>query len=361
MPSKAGTAPVSVIAGVQGALPPYRYRQEEITDAFAAYPAFAGHEEMLRAFHRSAKVGHRNLVMPMDDYRGLNDFGTANDLFIEHAVKLGCEAVSAALDEAGLRPEDVDVIMSTTVTGIMVPSLEARVAGRLGLRPDVRRVPMFGLGCVAGAAGVGRLHDYLRGAPDGVAVLLSVELCSLTFPALKPTIAGLVGGALFGDGAAAVVAVGERRAQRMRAAGPVVVDSRSHLYPDSQRTMGWDVGANGFELVLSPDVPEMVSRYLRDDVTGFLGAHDLGIDDIRTWVSHPGGPKVIEAITESLDLPDSALELTWRSLADVGNLSSSSVLHVLRDTIAKGPAAGLGLMMAMGPGFCSELVLLQWP
>jgi len=234
------------------------------------------------------------------------------------------------------------------------------VAASIGLRPDVRRVPMFGLGCVAGAAGVARLHDYLRGAPDDVAVLLSVELCSLTFPGLKSEIAGWVGSALFGDGAGAVVAVGERRASRIRAAGPDIVASRSHLYPDSLRTMGWDVGATGLQLVLSADVPEVVSRYLRDDVTGFLAAHDLAIDDIGTWVSHPGGPKVIEAIVASLDLPDDALELTWRSLADVGNLSSSSVLHVLRDTIAKGPAAGPGLMMAMGPGFCSELVLLQW-
>jgi alkylresorcinol/alkylpyrone synthase len=351
------------IAAVHGVVAPHRHSQREITDMVArtCLPAGADRRALDR-LHHSAQVRTRHTALPLDRYGELGDFGTINDTFIAAAVELGAEAVAEALREAGLAPRDVDLLMFTSVTGIAAPSVDARLAGRLGLRPDVKRLPLFGLGCVAGAAGIGRLHDYLLGRPDHVAVLLSVELCSLTFQHTDTSPANLIATALFGDGAAAVVACGARR-QTATASGPTVVASRSRLYPDTERLLGWDITGSGFRVVLDPSVPDVVRKTLADDVDDFLADHGLKRRDVTAWVSHAGGPKVLEAVAEALELPDDALDMSRRSLAEVGNLSSASVLHVLRDTLAAGrrpPPGTPGVLLAMGPGFCTELVLLRW-
>jgi alkylresorcinol/alkylpyrone synthase len=189
-------------------------------------------------------------------------------------------------------------------------------------------------------------------------VLVSVELCSLTLQRRDLSIPNIIASGLFGDGAAAVVQVGSERAN----GGPSVVASRSIFYPRTEEVMGWDITEEGFRVVLSADVPTVVREHVRGDVESFLADQNLGLEQISSYVCHPGGPKVLEALQAALGLPVDALALTWESLKSLGNLSSASVLMVLRDTLERRrPAAGTyGLMLAMGPGFCSELVLLRW-
>jgi len=350
------------IAAVDGALPNHHYDQDALIAGFIQYWSDQHHNpDRLTRLHQAVQVGERHLALPMEAYPNLT-FGEANNTFIEVGTDLGEQAIRSALVQANLEPNDVDVIFTTTVTGVATPSLDARLVNRLGLRNNVKRIPMFGLGCVAGAAGIARMNDYLKGHPNEVAVLLSVELCSLTLQRGDFSVANLIASGLFGDGAAAVVGLGEQRARDMGCTGPRVVNSQSRFYPNTERVMGWDIGDNGFKIVLDASVPDVVRKHIRTDVDGFLDAMDLSRSDIHTWVCHPGGPKVLTAFEDCLELPENALEHTWTSLKEVGNLSSASVLLVLRDTLAAEttPTDSLGLLMAMGPGFCSELVLLEW-
>jgi len=352
---------VTTVAAAHAVLPPHRYAQAELTESFGRICLPDERTRGLAArFHGNAGVSTRHLALPLERYEELDTFTKANDAFVHAASDLGAQAVKGALDAAGLAAADVDLIMSTTVTGVAVPSLDARIAAELGFRADVKRVPLLGLGCMAGAAGLARLNDFVIGAPHMVAVLVSVELCSLTVQRDDPSVANLIASGLFGDGAAAVVVVGA--AHPLADRGPKIIASRSHLYPGTSRVMGWDVGSTGLRIVLGSEVPELIETYVGEDVRGLLADHDLKIDDIDRWISHPGGPKVIEAIQSVLGLDEYALGLTWKSLREVGNMSSASVLHILRDTLVERPAqpGQWGVLMAMGPGFGAELVLLRW-
>jgi alkylresorcinol/alkylpyrone synthase len=347
------------IAAVGRALPPHFYDQRTLLDALRRrWSDRLFNLDRLERLHHNVLVGGRHLALPIEEYDGLTTWGAANNAWIRVAQEVGETAVRDALDRAGLSTSDVDALIFVTVTGVATPSIDARLMNRLGLPPRVRRMPIFGLGCVAGAAGISRAADYVRAYPDQVAILLSVELCSLTLQSEDLSIPNLIASGLFGDGAAAVVVVGDDRP----ADGPRIVATRSVFYPDSERVMGWDISERGFQIVLSADVPKVVSDFLSQDVDAFLAEHGLTRADISSWVCHPGGPKVLEAMQETLELPEGALDVTWRSLREVGNLSSTSVLLVLADTMeSHRPEPGSwGMLLAMGPGFCSELVLLRW-
>jgi alkylresorcinol/alkylpyrone synthase len=340
------------VAGVAVKFPPNRYTQDE---TIGALTEFAGPD--FRRFAQNSGVEFRNIALPVSRYGQLSGFTEANDTFVEIALDLSEQALRAAFDQAKVKPSEVDIVFSTTVTGLAVPSLEARLASRVGLRQDVKRVPLFGLGCVAGAAGLARVYDYLRAYPDQVAVLLAVELCSLTIQREDNSIPNLVASSLFGDAAGVVVATGADWAP----VGPKLLATRSRTYPDTEDVLGWNIGSSGFQIVLSVEISTIVEKYLGDDIRDFLADHGLSTTDVSTWLLHAAGPKVIDAVENVLDLPADAFDRTRNSLRDNGNLSSVSVLDILHATMADPPSPGsIGLMIAMGPGFCSELVLLAF-
>lgn len=348
------------IQTVHRALPPNYATQDELLAAFRGLWAQGGmfNLERLEELHRAVGVTGRHLALPLADYAALTSFRARNDAWIAAATELGAQAVRGALERCGLGPRDVDHLFFVTVTGVATPSVDARLVNRLGLRDDIKRTPIFGLGCVAGAAGVARASDYLRAFPRHRAVLLAVELCSLTLQREDVSVANIISSGLFGDGAAAAVLSGGE----LEPKGPRVVATRSIFYPDTERIMGWDVVDSGFKVVLSAKVPDLVRGHIRKNVDDFLGAQGLERGDLSHWIAHTGGPKVLQAFEEALELPPDALARSWRSLREVGNLSSASVLHVMSELLDGGAArtGQWGLLMAMGPGFCAELVLLRW-
>jgi alkylresorcinol/alkylpyrone synthase len=346
------------IASVASALPANYYRQSEITAHLAR--VWADHPEVTRrldTLYTNCGVEGRHLALPLARYDELDTFGSYNDEWIQAALELGERAIRIALSRAGLAVEDVDAIFFSSITGIAAPSIDARLINRMPFRTDVRRTPIFGLGCVAGAAAVSRAADFVRGRPRGVALVLTVELCSLTWQRDDTSLANVISAGLFGDGATCAVVVGDERA----ASGPRIVDTRSVFYRDTEHLMGWRISERGFSIVLSSQVPAIARERIGLDVDAFLADHGLSRGQIRFWVCHPGGPKVLAATRDALEVDDRALAISWQSLRQAGNLSSASVLLILEETLFQRPPerGSKGVMMAMGPGFCSELLLLE--
>jgi alkylresorcinol/alkylpyrone synthase len=345
------------------AFPPYYSSQDEVLAALKTYwkmepENFAVLERLLS---RTGVEG-RYFSRPVAEYAKLDTWGKANDVWIETAERLGAEAISTLLLETGLPPEKIGSIFSVSITGIACPSIEARLINRLKLPVHIKRTPIFGLGCVAGASGLARAADYVKAYPDQAAILLSVELCSLTWQRDNVSVPNLISSGLFGDGCAAVLVVGAELAAEMGYSGPDIVASQAIFYPDTQDVMGWEISEKGFRIVLSADVPAMVREHLGKNVDDFLATRGLVRGDIGSWIMHTGGPKVLDANAEALGLTREDFTLSWEALRRAGNLSSASVLMVLNDVMREHrPAAGTcSLLIAMGPGFCSEMVLLEW-
>ncbi|MBI2817302.1 MAG: type III polyketide synthase [Acidobacteria bacterium] len=350
------------IAGVASAFPRHYYPQQFLTNELKRlWNGKLENPKLLDRLHAHAGVEGRHLALPAEAYEHLATWGQANQAWIDCAQELGQKAICSALSRAGMAAPELDALFFVSVTGISSPSIDAKLINRMGLNRNLKRVPIFGLGCVAGAAGIARAYDYVRAYPEQSACLLAIELCSLTFRQDDCSTANLISSGLFGDGAAAVIVRGAQTESPNGSNRPRILATRSVFYPGSEHVMGWDISEKGFRVVLSPEVPSMVERHLAADVDVFLADAGLVRSDIGAWVLHPGGPKVLQATQAALELAPEALHHSWESLRKVGNLSSASVLLVLERFMQQPPAPGTyGLLAAMGPGFCSELVLLQW-
>jgi len=347
------------IVGAGTAFPKHYYPQSVLIAALEHHwGSRMENPQMLRRLHTRTGVDGRFLCLPLEEYPGLDTFGKTNRVWQQSAAELGSQSLCRALWSAGVDAGSLSALFFTSITGVCSPSIDAMLINKMGLSPNIRRTPIFGLGCVGGAAGLARAADYVRAYPDQIAALVSVETCSLTLQHDDLSIANLISSGLFGDGAAAVVVAGAE----CDLAGPEIIATRSFFYPGTEDVMGWDITEKGFRIVLSAQVPEVIREHLGADTDEFLRDHDLCRADIGAWILHTGGPKILEATQESLGITREDLAASWECLRKVGNLSSASVLVVLEEFFTRRrPAPGTwSILAAMGPGFCSELVLLRW-
>ncbi|MBL8018810.1 MAG: type III polyketide synthase [Leptospirales bacterium] len=353
---------VSTIAATQTALPPYEYTQDQLISEFRnLWAEKYFNVDRIEQFHRNVMVGSRHLALPIESYQKLKNFSQSNDAYISAALEISERLIRDLLKRNDFPAEQISAMISTSVTGLAVPSLDARLMNRIPFAPSLKRTPIFGLGCMGGAAGISRAADYLRGHPKDSVLFVSVELCSLTLQREDLSIANIVSSGLFGDGAAAVLLLGEENLRRETLPGPQILANRSVFFPNTEHVMGWDIGETGFKVVLDPGVPEFAREHLKPGVVDFLKEEGLTLDDISVWIAHPGGPKVITGMEEGLGLKPGTLRLSNESLLKYGNLSSASVLFILKETLATHPPPGsLGLLIAMGPAFASELILIRW-
>lgn len=351
------------LVDIQTSFPQNYYTQAELIEGILkVWKDKIYNPSRLLSINEHVLVNGRHLALKIDEYFKAMTFGQKNNHFIECSLQLACQAVSHLLEKNNLLPEDISALWSNTITGFAIPSLEARMMNKLPFKTDTKRVPLFGLGCMAGAAGVNRVGEYLRGHPQEAVIFLSVELCSLTLQLDDLSIPNLISSSLFGDGAAAVLMVGDDHFLAPQA--PLRwKGAHSEFFPHSEDVMGWNVSEQGLKIILNKSVPDITQEYLPAPLKKFLDQNSLKLDQIATFFSHPGGPKVLMAMESVLGLPEKGLKHSWESLAENGNMSSVSVLDIMKRTMEEKNRERKNhhaLSIAMGPAFSAELGLFQW-
>lgn len=346
--------PVVRLAALATAFPTHVLKQEDVAaNAAEMFAATHGGFDRLAPIYRNALIETRHSCVPIDWYLKPHSFSERNDLFLKHAVELMERSARKALDEAGLTADQIDTIVTVCSTGIATPSLEARLMQVMPFRPDVRRLPIFGLGCAGRVLGLARAADMARAAPDSRVLLLVVELCALTFRSQDRSKSNLVATALFGDGAAAAVV-----SCRDDMTGPVIGASHEHTWPDSLDVMGWEVADDGLKVVFSRDIPSLVQDEFKPIAETFLAGNGLTSADVGGFVCHPGGAKVIDALEDCFALTAGAMTHTRETLRAHGNMSSATVLFVLRAALDANEPGPL-LLTTLGPGFTTALMLIH--
>lgn len=351
------TAPPCTIAATATALPPHTITRDDVK--YYMGRVFDIPERKLEAMMSivdNARVHKRYAIFPIEYTVEPRALYRTNQEYMEHTIKLGREAAEKCLERAGLRADEVDLIITVSCTGFMIPSLDAHLINLMGFRANVRRMPFTELGCAAGAMALGRAADYVKAHPGGNVLIVAVELPSLTFQRKDISQANLISSILFGDGAAAVLVTGKPQK------GPRILVSETYTFPDSLGAMGFDLRDSGFHILLAKDVPEMIGARIKALVDAFLERHGKKQEDIKGWILHPGGARLLGNVEAALGLTNQDTQPSWDILANVGNLSSATILFILQEWLEKRPLqpGDYAMAAAFGPGFSAEFLLLQW-
>lgn len=340
---------------------PYKCPQSELKNF--ARETFTGKfndiDRLLESFE-NAMIDFRNICVPVDYFRSQKTFKQKNDLFIELSLKYSVQAIEQSLESSGIDKNEITDIIFISSTGISTPGIDALIINEMKLNPNVNRYPLWGLGCAGGVSGIAKANTIAKADPQALVAVVSAELCSLTFIRDDVSKSNFIATGLFSDGIAAVLVKGDENENANKNNFSLkIIDSRSKLYYDTLDVMGWEILDEGFKVVFSKDIPNIVNQNVKGDIYSFLNKQNLTISDIKNFVTHPGGIKVINAYIDALNIDPVLMNNTREVLKEFGNMSSATVLYVLDRFIEIGFEKGYTLMMSLGPGFSSEMVLLE--